>query len=114
MLTYEMIFSDEAVKKVFSDETKKIMEENQRLKFENTVLKREQAIQHIRNEVTKTWSFRYYMKNAQYTKATDYVINLDDMETLNTYIKLAKHYGFELVDETIETMLKEAQEEVNE
>lgn len=111
MLTYEMIFSDEAAKKVFDGETYKIIKENERLKCENAELKREQAILCIRNEITKTWAFHYYMKDSQYTNATEYVINLDDSGTLNTYIKLARHYGFELVDETIETMLKEAQGE---
>lgn len=114
MTGYAMNLTDEAVKKVFDDETYKIIEENKLLKLENAQLKEEQAIQNIKNEIVNCWALRYYIKNAKTLVASDFVTNTNDKDVYKTYVNLIKCYRYDLVDSVIEQMLKEAQEEENE
>lgn len=114
MTGYTMNLTDEVAKKVFSDETYKIIEENKRLKLENAQLKEELDTLKIRSEIRKNWVLSRYLKDSKHTSAKDYVISLDNREAFGLYINLTKHYGYTLVDEIIESMIKEAQEEKNE
>lgn len=114
MTGYTMNLTDEVAKKVFSDETYKIIEENKQLKSENAQLKEGQDIQCIKNEIANCWVLGYYVKDAKTLNASDYVINLNDKEAYKIYVNLIKQYGYELVDSVIEQMLKKAKEEENE
>lgn len=110
MTGYTMNLNDEAAKKVFDDETYKIIKENDRLKLENAQLKGERDIQCVKNEIANCWALGYYVKNAKTLNAFDYIIDLGDKEAYKIYVNLTKHYGYDLVDSVIEQMLKEAKE----